>query len=337
MSQLVNPVLVEVTRGDMVESFHRGAAVIVDQSGCKIAEFGDIGRPIYPRSAIKPLQAFVFVESGALDDYQFTGTQIALACASHSGEKCHTDGVRQWLERLGLNETALECGAHYPADRQTRISMTQEGIKASAIHNNCSGKHAGFISVACHFGEPVAAYIDRDHPVQRRVEKILYELTQERLETAPAGFDGCGIPVYGMSLQGIAEAFAKLAGANFASSRRQAAAHQICQAMAEHPNLVGGTDRLCTLIPFATQRQVLIKVGAEGVYAGLVLGEKPLGIALKIDDGSRRAAEVAMTWLIKRFCGLDAAQIDRLDPWLQPEVRTVAKRVAGMVRPAADL
>ncbi len=337
MTQSANPVLVEVTRGDMVESFHRGAAVVMDASMRKVAEFGDVSRQIYPRSAIKPLQAFVLVESGALENYRLGAPEVALACASHSGEPCHTDGVQQWLARLGLTETALECGAHYPAHRDTRIAMTRNNIKASASHNNCSGKHAGFISVAHHRGEPINGYIQREHPVQQSVLRVVNELTEESVETAPAGLDGCGIPVVGLSLQGIAKGFAALASAKFASSTRRDAAVRICQSMTEYPQLVGGTDRLCTLVPLVTNRRVIIKVGAEGVYAGLALGDRPLGFALKIDDGSRRAAEVAVTWLIQQFCQLEESAIVELQPWLQPELKTVAKRLAGTIHPASDL
>lgn len=309
----------------------------MDAGGRVVAQFGDITRLVYPRSAVKPLQAIVFVESGALDHYRLGVREIALACASHSGEPCHTDGVHQWLARLGLNDDALECGAHYPAHRDTRVSMIRNEIQTTAIHNNCSGKHAGFISVAHHRGDPVAGYSQREHPVQQRVLKVMCELTEQAVDLAPAGLDGCGIPVAGISLQGIARGFAALASANFASPSRRDAAGRICQAMVEHPNLVGGTDRLCTFVPIATDRRVLIKVGAEGVYAGLAMGDRPLGFALKIDDGSRRAAEVAVTWLINRFCHLRTTEVDKLNPWLQPEIKTVAKRPAGLIRPSTEL
>ncbi len=332
-----NPVLVEVTRGDMVESFHRGAAAVADSEGREIASFGDIENPIYPRSAIKPLQAFVLAESGALEHYGLGAEHVALACASHSSEPRHTDGVREWLNRLGLDESVLECGSHYPAHRETRIAMTRNSVSATAVHNNCSGKHAGFISVACHRGEPVSGYINRDHPVQQRVLQVISELTGESVTAAPAGLDGCGIPVAGITLRGIARAFAAFAGGHFNSAKRREAADRICRSMAKHPELVGGTGRLCTEAPLATDGRVLIKVGAEGVYAGLAMGPNPIGFALKIDDGTRRAAEVAVCWLIKKFCHLQTAEIDRLRPWLQPEVRTVAKRPAGVIRPASGL
>ena len=332
-----NPILVEVTRGGMVESVHRGAAAVFDAQGRQVAAFGDIERLIYPRSAIKPLQAIVFAESGALESFGFGDQQIALACASHSGESGHVDGVLGWLNRLGLDETVLECGAHFPAHRQSRITMARAGLKATSAHNNCSGKHAGFISVARHQGEPVAGYVKLNHPVQQRVLQVLQELTEEVLHDRPCGLDGCGIPVVGMSLRGIAQGFVQLAHRQFESNKRRIAAERICRAMAEHPWLVGGTDRFCSAVPLATSGRVLIKVGAEGVYAGMTTGANPLGLALKIDDGSRRAAEVAMGWLITKFCRLEQSEIDRIRPWTQPEVKTVANKLAGVVRISGDL
>ncbi len=336
-SDAVNPVLVEVTRGEMVESFHRGAAVVIDAKGRDMASFGNVTRLVYPRSAIKPLQALSLVESGALERFGLDAEHIALACASHSGELQHTDRIRQWLLRLGLEETVLECGAHYPIHRETRLAMIREDAAATAVHNNCSGKHAGFITVACHKNEPVEGYIRRDHPVQRRVLKVLQELTGESLTVAPSGLDGCGVPVAGMSLRGIARAFGLLASGHFASKSRSSAAERICQAMAQYPELVGGTGRLCTAIPVATDGKVLVKVGAEGVYAGLTGGANPRGFALKVDDGSRRAAEVAVCWLVTKYGHLNAAEIDRLRSWLQPKVTTVAKRPAGVIRLVRDL
>ena len=321
----------------MVESFHRGAAAVTDVQGNLVASFGDVNRPIYPRSAIKPLQALVLAESGALEHYKLGGEEIALACASHSGESYHVESVRKWLQRLGLDESALECGAHYPIHRESRIKMEREGVEATAIHNNCSGKHTGFISVACFSGEPVAGYIQREHPVQQRVLNTLEEVTEESISESPAGLDGCGVPVVGMSLHGVAKGFSRLAAHQFESDKRRDAARVICDAMAKFPHFVGGTGRFCSFVPTATDGQVLIKTGAEGVYAGLALGEKPLGFALKIDDGSRRASEVVMSWLVTKFCSLETNTISRFQSWTQPKVMTVAKQPAGIVRPSLDI
>ena len=334
MKDSINPILVEVIRGDMVESFHRGAAIVVNEQGETVAAFGDVNRPIYPRSAIKPLQAIVLAESGALERYKLGNEQIALACASHSGESRHVNGVRRWLEKIGLDETALECGVQHPSHHHTRIEMIREGIEANSLHNNCSGKHAGFITVAKHNDVPIKGYVKRSHPVQQSVLKVLQELTEEPLQARPFGTDGCGIPVVGISLHGIASAFRKLASGNFDSIARQNSAHRICSAMAEFPELVGGENRFCTAVPLATHGRVLIKVGAEGMYAGMTVDSNPLGFALKIDDGSRRAAEIAMGWLISKFCDLDTEITAELKPWLQPEVKTVANISAGVIRPS---
>ena len=238
----------------MVESFHRGAAAVVDAQGNLVASFGDVNRPIYPRSAIKPLQALVLAESGALEHYKLGGQEIALACASHSGESYHVESVRKWLQRLGLDESALECGAHYPIHRESRIKMERERVEATAIHNNCSGKHAGYISVACFSREPVAGYIQREHPVQQRVLNTLEEVTEESISESPAGLDGCGVPVVGMSLHGVAKGFSRLAAHQFESDKRRDAARAICDAMAKFPHLVGGTGRFCTFVPNRDRR-----------------------------------------------------------------------------------
>ena len=317
----------------MVESHHRGAAVVVDRNGEIVAAYGNVSRPIYPRSAIKPLQAMVFAQSGAMKRFDLNHLHLALACASHSGQEVHVNAVQRWLLQIGLNETALECGAHEASHDETRRSMIRQGQEASALHNNCSGKHAGMITVAVYDDLPIENYIARSHPVQQRVLKMLGDLTNEPVEDRPAGLDGCGIPVVGISLQGVALGFARIANGQFDSKDRRAAAEKIRTAMKRFPLLVGGDDRFCTLIPRLTSRKVLVKVGAEGVYAGMTADSNRLGFALKIDDGSRRAAEVAMGWLIAKHANLSAEEINELKPWAEPRLRTVANNPAGIIRP----
>ncbi len=329
----INPVLVEVTRGDMVESFHRGAAVVMRGDETLLASYGDINRPIYPRSAIKPLQAMVLVESGALKEFQLGSTEIALACASHSGEQLHVDGVTNWLTKIGLNESNLECGAQEPTHEQTRYELARQCINAGPQHNNCSGKHAGFLTIAVHNKFPVAGYIQQSHPVQQRVIQILEELTDENLSHRPKGIDGCGIPVVGITLRGIARACARIASGKFESRSRQNAAVQITDAMKKHPYLVGGSDRFCTVVGEKTDGAVLVKVGAEGVYTGITMKEPQVGIALKIDDGSRRAAEVLMGGLLSSYCSMSDDTVESLQPWFQPQVKNVAGEPVGIIRP----
>ncbi len=333
MNPPANPILVEVTRGDMVESYHRGAAVVVGKGGDIIAAYGDVTRPIYPRSAIKPLQAMVLAESGAIERFHLSLEQLALACASHSGQILHVDKVRHWLHQIGLDESILQCGTHDSYHRETRTAMIREGLSPNALYNNCSGKHAGMITVAVHNDEPVRNYIDRTHPVQQRVLKMLAELTNEPVEDRPAGLDGCGIPVVGISLKGIALAFTKIANDQFDSKTRKNAAQKIRAAMSRYPNLIAGENRLCTVVADSTAGRVLIKVGAEGVYAGMTVASNRIGFALKIDDGSRRAAEVALGWLITNHCNLSIDEQERLKSRFQPAVKTVARKAAGVIRP----
>ncbi len=326
-----NPVLVETVRGTLIESFHRGAFAVVDLDAKLVASEGDIDRPIFPRSAIKPLQATVLIESGAASRYRLDDRQIALACASHSGESVHVKLVRQWLVQIGIDEHALECGAHAPSDRETRTNMLRAGQIPTALHNNCSGKHAGFLTVAKHCGHPTSGYIGIAHPVQRSVLQMLENLTGELLQEPPPAVDGCGIPTPAIPLAGIARGFVQLA------SRRVGAADQIIQAMRKHPYLVGGRNRFCTAIAEITRGSVLVKVGAEGVYAGMILDGHQVAFALKIDDGSRAAAEVAASYLIQQFAVLDQEQLGKLDRFLNPMIHNVAGREVGAVRPVSLL
>ncbi len=334
MNDITNPILVEYVRGEMTESFHRGAAAVVHCNGDVVESFGDIERLIYPRSAIKPLQSFLLVESGALERFGLGSEHIALACASHSGQPQHVDTISKWFQTIAVKESSLECGPQQSSHRATRDDMIRRGITAGAIYNNCSGKHAGFITVARHCGNPIEGYIRRSHPVQRRALQTLEELTEEPITSRPSALDGCGIPVVGMSLRAIAGAFARLAGERFDSSARCNSARRIRNAMMRHPELVGGEKRFCTAVAEVTGAKVLVKVGAEGVYAGMTTGTEPvLGFALKIDDGSRRAAEVAMGGLICRNFSMTPQMLNSLQPWFVPQVLTVAKKSAGTIRP----
>ncbi len=321
-----NPILVESIRGEMVESFYRGAIAVVDAQGVLIDEVGDIRRPIYPRSAIKPLQATILVESGALDFYNLTDKELALACASHSGQLQHVSGVAKWLEQIGLNENALECGAHPPTHRESRNQLIRGNSSPRTLHNNCSGKHCGFLSVAKFRDYPTVGYINISHPVQQEVLSMLEELTEESLASPPPAVDGCGIPTPGISLFGIATAFSKLAAGKTPASLR------IIDAMRKNPFLVGGTNRFCTAVPEQTHGKVLVKVGAEGVYAGIMLEGRKLGFALKMDDGTRTAAEVAAGGIVIRHGNLDNDEITSLRERFNPIVRNVAGRDVGVLR-----
>lgn len=330
-----NPVLVEVTRGTRIESFHRGAAAVLDAHGRLVAAWGDIERPVYARSAIKPLQAVSLVESGALDAYGLGTPELALACASHGGEPMHVERVEVWLERLGLGESDLECGPQPPSHGPARRALLQAGITPTRLHNNCSGKHAGFLTTARHHGEPTGGYPQPDHPSQQRWRRVFAELSESDLSDMANGTDGCGIPVIALGLRATALAMARLADPTNLSSSRADAARRIHAAMAAHPELVAGTGRFCTRVMAETGPQALVKTGAEGVFTAM-LPEQGLGIVLKIDDGATRAAEVAMGALLLRYGVMNAKARDRLKDCLEPSVFNRAGLAVGAIRPAAS-
>jgi L-asparaginase II len=329
-----DPVLVEVLRGEMVESSHCGAFAVVDAGGRVVLAQGDMARPVYARSAIKPLQALPLIETGAADRFALGDREIALACASHNGVPAVTAAVDAWLGRIGLGSDALECGAHAPSDVEAAHALIRAGQAPSALHNNCSGKHAGFLTTARHLGEETRGYIAPTHPVQRRVAAVLSAMTGLDLADAPRGVDGCGIPVIGIPLGGMARAMARLVDTAALPAERRRASERILAAMAGHFEIVAGASRFSREIMRHAAATVRLKTGAEGVMCA-ALPRDGLGIALKIGDGASRAAEVAMGAILLRLGALDAAQAATLAPVLRPPVNNVAGRVVGEVRAVA--
>ncbi len=330
-AEVANPLLVEVTRGPMVESRHRAAFAVADCGGTVVLHGGDIARPVYPRSAIKPLQALALVETGAAEAFELGDAEIALACASHGGEPRHVDTVAAWLSRIGCGPDDLACGAHLPSTQRAMLDLIAGGGHATALHNNCSGKHAGFLTVARHLGHPTAGYIAHEHPVQQRVLGILESMTGQDLGEAPRGIDGCGIPTLGIPLGNIALAMARLALPDDQPEARQAAAARVRRAMAAEPFLVAGTGRFCTKVMEVTGERALVKTGAEGVYCA-ALTKLGLGVALKVDDGAGRAAEVLMGRLLLHLGVIDDAEAEALARTLSPPVLNRAGRHVGDLR-----
>jgi L-asparaginase II len=330
---MADVLLAEVTRGGSVESRHFGSAAIADASGV-IWSAGDIGQKVFPRSAIKPIQALQLVESGAADASGLGPRELALACASHSGESFHVDLVRDWLERTGLSETDLGCGPQWPMSREAEHALVREGETPSRAHNNCSGKHAGFLNTARRMGEPIEGYVARDHPVQARWLDALAELAGEELDPALAGPDGCSIPSQPVSLSGLARAFGRLASRESLGAARRDAIERIDAGIAAHPELVAGTGRMCTRLMTATGGRLLAKTGAEGVYVAWS-PERGLAMALKVADGATRASEVAIAALIARAFGPDDPFTAAAAPFTRQPLVTFMGEPAGEVRAAA--
>ena len=323
-----NPVLINVTRSGYPESAHRGAVCVADAEGETVLEAGAVDRPVLPRSAIKPLQAIPLIEDGAADVWKSTGEEFALACASHSGDPIHLRTARGWLDRLGLPEDILACGAHLPLGHMSAVRMEANGEAPSRLHNNCSGKHLAMISVALNSGQPVEGYERPDHPVQRRIREILCEMTGANLTEAPPTVDGCSAPCWPIPLRAIARGYARFADTHGMPVSRQSAVRRLNVAIASHPELVAGSDRFDTALMRRKGHGLVVKTGAEGVYAA-ALPYFGLGVALKIDDGARRAAEVAMAAVLRYLELLDDEDWAALRPYVEPPIRNASGDIVG--------
>ncbi len=291
------PLLVEVTRGGRVESLHEVDAALVDTSGRILEEWGDAARPVMPRSAIKPIQALPLVSTGAAGAFGLSDVELALACASHGGEPAHVDAITGWLARLDLDFSALACGVQVPSSAPAAAGLAAVGGEATAVHNNCSGKHTGFLTVMRHLGLELDGYLDPGHRLQAdHVTPSIERTCGVDLEAAHPGVDGCGIPVWSMPLDRLASGWATLGAEPDGSP-----AHRLLSAMRSEPFLVAGSGRACTRLIGAATGGTVVKTGAEGVFCAVVPAAG-LGVALKVRDGAGRAAEVAVEWILAR-CG----------------------------------
>ncbi|MBT8153228.1 asparaginase [Epibacterium ulvae] len=301
---MTNPVpLVEIWRAALCESLHSGHAVVCDAAGQIVHSWGNPATVIYPRSSAKMLQALPLVTSGAAAKFGLNSEQLALACASHNGAKIHTDRVGKWLDQLGLQDGDFRCGAHMPKDGDARDHLIKTDQSPCQFHNNCSGKHAGFLTLAQHLGAG-PEYVEPDHPVQQACLAAFEEATDA---TSPGfGIDGCSAPNFATSLKGLARSMAWFASAHHRHDRASQAAASLVQAMTAHPELVAGEGRACTELMRAMGGRVAIKTGAEAVFVAM-LPEQQLGIALKITDGSTRASECAIASILVSLGVLDPA------------------------------
>jgi L-asparaginase II len=333
---MTDPVLVEVTRGALVESRHRGAVAIVDAGRRTVVAIGEVSQAVFPRSAVKPIQALVLVESGAAARFGFGHAEVALACASHHGEPLHVETARRMLAAAGRSEQDLECGVQVPTSREAAEALVKAGIAPGAIHNNCSGKHAGFICVAVHRGVPVTGYVQPGHPVQREVTAVLSELTGTALDGGVRAVDGCSIPTYAIPLDRLAYAFARFATGRGLSPERRQAARAVMDAMRAAPSMVAGTGGQATCILRAFGDRVLVKNGAEGVWCAAFPG-LGLGVAVKLDDGAGRAAEVVIANIVNGLLDMDQARREAFAARLVPPVLSRNGAKVGEIRPAAAL
>lgn len=329
-----NPVIAEVTRGGRVESVHRGTYAVIDGHGSVFASAGDTGKPIYPRSSMKMMQALPLIESGAADAFSFDDSKLALACSSHSAAPDHLSKTSDMLDRAGLSEPALACGAHWPLYRtEDVVTMARAGREPDKTHNTCSGKHAGFLAGCVHCDMPVETYVDPHHPWQREIRATLEAVCDCRIGEDETSSDGCNAPTYAMPLASLARGFQRLFSGQLVSADRAKAASRLAAACMKNPSMVAGEGRACTALMKAVQGQVFAKCGAEGLY---VAGVPDLGIAMamKCDDGSSRSVEVLVARLLADALAAHGRQEEAgaLEDMTRQKVTTHRGDVVGDVR-----
>ncbi len=330
---MADPVdLVELWRGPFLESVHRGHAVICDDSGQIVQAWGDPAAVVLPRSSSKMIQALPLITSGAAAVHGLGPQHFALACASHNAAAIHVDAVQAWLDQLGKGDDDFRCGPQEPRDIALRDELIRAGQSPCRIHNNCSGKHAGFLTLADHLGAG-PDYVDPDHPVQQAVKTAFEEVTGE--PTPGFGVDGCSAPNFATSLHGMARAMAFFAAPPPKAGSQGCAAAALRDAMIAHPDLVAGEGRACTELMRACDGRVALKTGAEAFFIAII-PEKKMGVALKIVDGGTRAAECAIAAILIRLGVLDPAH-PVAGRYVNAPIRNWDGLETGVMRPAAAL
>ena len=333
---MTDPVLVEVTRGDVVESAHRGAVSVADPAGVIAFALGDIDRPVFPRSAVKAIQALPLVESGAADAFGFGNRELALACASHEGEAEHVATARAMLAKAGLDGSALECGTHWPSHFEATLALARKGEVPTALHNNCSGKHSGFLCTCVHLGIEPRGYVGAGHRSQEMVREAMEAVTGASHGEENRGIDGCSIPTYAVPLRHLARGFARLATGEGLPEKRAAAARRLMAACMAEPFHVDGTDGADTRLMQAAPGRIFVKTGAEGVYCA-ALPELGIGIAIKCEDGAGRAAQAIVAAVLARLLRGDRELSETLSGMARPPLLNRNGIAVGEVRPTALL
>ncbi|HYG42663.1 MAG TPA: asparaginase [Bordetella sp.] len=334
--------LIERTRGgadasgDIVECQHFGSIAVVDPSGRLVASAGDPDALTFARSALKPFQALPFMRAGGAAHYDLRSEQLALLCASHSGENAHVEAVADILDKAGCRPSQLQCGCHLPiAFSMPGGSPAPAGFEPTALHHNCSGKHAGFLAYCAQHGLTHHDYLSPNHPLQAAVRKELAQACGIPADALRAGIDGCSAPTYALPLSALATGYARLATAQAGSGGVGAALQPLCQAMVAHPFLVSGTGRSDLALMRAAPDELVAKTGADGVQ-GMGLRKLGLGIAVKVSDGNMATVHAAAIETLRQL-GVAGAQSDTLQAWARPEIRNTAGLRTGQVRPAFEL
>jgi L-asparaginase II len=327
--------LARVTRGDATDSVHYGSVAVVDRDGRLIFAAGDPRYLTTTRSALKPLQALPLVAGGGIERFGFSSPQVALLCASHSGEPRHVDAVADMLARAGCTPDQLQCGVHPPLYYPAREELPPSGVKFTPLQHNCSGKHAGMLAWCRHCDAPFDSYLAFDHPLQQAIRKAVAHLTGVAEPDLVAGIDGCSAPNYAVPLDRLAHAFARLAGSQD-DVRYGAAPSRLAAAMTAHPEMVSGERRNDLVLMSAGRGDWVTKVGAEGVQA-IGIRSKGWGVAIKVVDGNARGLHPATVSVLDQLGLLDPEQRTSLAAWRAPEIRNYRGLLTGRVEPVVVL
>jgi len=325
---------IQIRRNEVIESRHEVMAIMMNHKDEVLQKYSnsadDFGQQVFPRSAVKFAQAIAFVQSGAIEKFGLGEKHIAIACASHSSEKFHTELVSDWLKRMGEGASSLECGPHYPSHEETLHQMIKAGEKATPLHNNCSGKHSGMIAASKVLGFESKSYSHYDHPIQKRIRNILSEITDFDFEKSKWGVDGCGIPTYAIPLQVIAKMMSALL-----PQRKDhpyvTEAEKIVQAIQKYPEYISGTNEYCTEIVKVTKGKILAKTGAEGVYVALDV-KRGLSLVLKARDGQSRASRAALLWFLRKQDWISDDEFNSLKNIGLPPIRNWAGLSVGDIQ-----
>lgn len=332
----MSTVIAHVTRGSLVECLHRGDIAVCDPDGRLIAHAGDPDKVTYMRSSAKPIQALSVVLSGAADRFGLDQRELAITCASHEAEDFHVATVRSILAKLGLNEDALQCGIHPPINRQVGRDLIGAGRKPTQVHNNCSGKHSGMLAVALAMGAPIEGYLHPDHPVQRMNRALVAEFAGMVPDRLIVGVDGCGVPVFGLPIRGMARAFARLSSPDSLPTDLAAAASRVVAAIQANPTIIQGTGRFTSRLIEVGAGRLVAKDGAEGVFC---VGSRPrrLGLAAKCEDGSTRPLPPTVLRALAEMGAINQADLAELAQFGRPPVKNNRGEAVGEVVAVADL
>ncbi|MFL5594673.1 MAG: asparaginase [Gemmatimonadaceae bacterium] len=324
---------VAVTRGEEIESEHRVHAAVVGADDELLGVARDADAFTYWRSCAKPFQVIPFLSAGGLDALGWGDEQLAIACGSHGGEPEHVEIVEQMLRDLGLEEGDLACGPHDPSSPRGAKILREAGERATRVHNNCSGKHSAMLAMARHKGWPTRGYERREHQVQRTILHEISLWANVPCNKITQAVDGCGVVVFGMTLERMARAYSRFA---VAAERGEEYPRRVVDAMSRNPFLVGGTDRVDTALISETNGAVVSKVGAEGVHCAL-LPERGIGIAIKVEDGAQRAQVPALLRLLQEIDALPDPLPPKLREWMHKPVKNTRGECVGEITLRADV